>query len=65
MNKNDLVVLERFYNECLKFWEREGVENPKAQALEDVKRITTNPFVPRNAPALDTATKEYFIKTKE
>lgn len=65
MNKEDLKVLRAFYDSCLNFWKREGAYNPKEKAIEDVKRITTNPFIARNSPLLDVATKEQFIKNLE
>lgn len=65
MNKNDLKVLRAFYDSCLGFWKREGVYNPKEKAIEDVKRITTNPFIARNSPLIDVETKEQFIKILE
>lgn len=71
MKKSDLVVLEQFYADCVKFWERElGVEcdtckDVYIKALEDVKEVTTNPFIPFNSPKLDASTKEYFVKRCE
>lgn len=63
MNQFEFDVLDRFYKECLAFWKREGSENPEYMAIKDLREITTNPFLPKNAPLLDPATKEEFIKT--
>ena len=60
---NDFEVLERFYKNCLEFWEREGVDNAKEMAIKDVERITTNPFIPKNAPNIDEIEKQEFIKS--
>ena len=66
-----MVILEQFHADCVRFWERElKVEADTCRdvyinALEDVKRITTNPFIPFNSPKLDVATKEYFVKRCE
>ena len=71
MKKNDLVVLEKFHEDCVRFWERElkvnrdTCRNVYMNALDDVRRITTNPFIPFNSPKLDIATKEYFMKRCE
>lgn len=71
MKKSDLIVLEKFHADCVRFWERElKVEVDTCRevylnALDDVKSITTNPFIPFNSPKLDVATKEYFVKRCE
>lgn len=69
--RNDLIILENFYKECLRFWERElkvsadEDKTPAIKALEDVRRITTNPNIPYNSPKLDVDTKEYFVRRCE
>lgn len=67
LNQHDTqLVMENFFRDCLNFWrrntndEREAFEN----ALNDVRRITTNPFSPRG-DKLDVETKEKFIKYRE
>lgn len=71
MNTNDLVTLENFYRDCVRFWERELKTSAdldkqvSIMALEDVRRITTNPYVAYNSPKIDQDTKEYFIKRCE
>lgn len=62
--EKQITILEEFYQSCLRFWERENVENPKMNALEDVYRITTNPFQPYNAEPLDEGIKHHFILSK-
>lgn len=65
MNYNDTIkTLTTAYAECLKFWERENVPNPKHEALNDIKRMTTNPFTPHGEP-LDEKAKSDFIKSAE
>ena len=60
------LVMENFFRDCLNFWrrstndEREAFEN----ALNDTKRITTDPFSPCGKK-LDLDTKEKFIKYRE
>ena len=57
------LVMEHFFRDCQNFWrrtindEREVFEN----ALNDTRRITTNPFSPCG-DKLDMETKEAFIR---
>ena len=62
-------ILERFFNDCYKFWLRQGSGHGNKHrafelALEDVKAIHRNPFVPRG-DELDTETKTNFIMYRE
>jgi len=43
-------MIEQFYEECLRFWTREDVENPKEMALNDVRNLKHDPFSPSGAP---------------
>lgn len=63
MNYSDTInTLKVAYAECLKFWERENVPNPKQEALNDIERMTTNPFKPQGEP-LNKQAKSDFIKS--
>lgn len=59
-----IETLKTAYADCLKFWERENVENPKQEALNDIKRMATDPFSPHGEP-LDQKAKSDFIKSAE
>lgn len=56
-------MLEQFYEECLKFWQREGVENPEELALKDVSKLKTNPFSP-NGEAIDAQDVATFVQNR-
>lgn len=65
MNKTQ-TILERFFNDCLCFWRRSGSDERQAfeYALDDVKGLKRDPFVPAGEP-LDIETKENFIRYRE
>ena len=60
------LALEQFFKDCERFWKRIGADEREAfeSAIEDVKRITTNPFSPRG-DKLDPEAKAEFIKYRE
>lgn len=67
LNEHDTrLVMENFFRDCLNFWrrstndEREAFEN----ALNDIRRITTDPFSPCG-DKLDVEAKNQFIKYRE
>lgn len=64
--KETELAMERFFNDSLNFWKRIGFDERQAfeAALEDTKKITTNPFSPRG-DKLDEETKINFIKYRE
>ena len=64
--KETEIAMERFFNDCLKFWKNVGLDDRQAfeAALEDTKRTTTNPFSPRG-DKLDNETKLKFIHYRE
>ena len=64
--KETELAMERFFNDCVNFWNRILHDERKAfeAALEDTKKITTNPFSPRG-DKLDPETKLNFIKYRE
>lgn len=62
-------ILERFFDDCLRFWMHQGSDHGHKQkafklALEDVKSIHRNPFVPCG-DELDAETKANFIMYRE
>lgn len=66
-SKETYVVLEKFFNDCLRFWRgHHGFDERKAFefALDDVKGLRHDPFVPCGKE-LDVETKEKFIKYRE
>lgn len=56
-------VLLPFYEDCVKFWVREGKTQSAAiqMALQDIENISTNPFEP-NGDWLNQEAKQYFIE---
>lgn len=56
-------MLEQFYEECLRFWKREGVENPEEMALNDVKNLKHNSFSPQG-DVLHASELARFIENK-
>ena len=60
------AILERFFNDCLCFWKRTGSDERQAfeYALDDVKTLKHDPFVPAG-DLLDPVAKEKFIKYRE
>lgn len=64
INQAHLHILESFYSDCLTFWRSQSVDYPEANVLEDIKRLTTNPYIAYHSHKLDAYTKEYFIKSK-
>lgn len=55
-------VLKAFYISCRAFWLREckNTRGAHKKAMEDVERLTTNPFDPNGLP-LDVNAKAEFI----
>lgn len=67
LNKQETqLALEQFFKDCENFWKRIGADEREAfeSAVEDVKRITTDPFSPRG-DKLDPEAKAEFIKYRE
>ena len=60
------LALERFFKECEDFWRRTGMDEREAfeSALDDTKRVRTDPFSPRG-DKLDPEAKAEFIKYRE
>lgn len=60
------LVMENFFRDCLNFWRRNANDEREAfdKALNDVRRITTDPFSP-HGDKLDAETKEKFIRYRE
>ena len=54
-------ILKRFYEDCLKFWKRENVENTAEYVLKDLSRISTDPFSP-NGEKLDKQAISDFVE---
>ena len=59
-------VLEMFFNDCLRFWTREGYDERAAfeMALDDVRAVKNDPFVPRGKK-VDEDAKQKFIQYRE
>jgi hypothetical protein len=64
--KETELAMERFFNDSVAFWMRilHDERNAFEAALEDTKKITTNPFSPRG-DKLDEETKIKFIHYRE
>lgn len=60
------IVLEKFFKDCENFWKRTGMDEREAfeSALDDTKRVSTDPFSPRG-DKLDPEIKVEFIKYRE
>ena len=60
------LAMERFFRDCQNFWKRTSNDEREVfeKALDDTRRITTDPFSPRG-DKLDEETKEKFIKYRE
>lgn len=56
-------VLEKFYEDCVKFWERENHEYPKVQALVEVSNLKYNPFSPLGREINGFAKVDFIRKT--
>ena len=56
------LVLEKFFKDCTNFWDRQGYDERESfiKAIEDVERITTDPFSPCGKK-LNMKTKEKFL----
>lgn len=53
-------ILESFYEDCVRYWERQNSKHPKLNALQDVYNVKHNPFSP--VPEwIDTNAKVDFI----
>lgn len=69
MNREQLVILEKFHAACVRFWKEFMGEyyepEPYLKALEDVRNCKTNPYKAHEAESLDPRTREYFIKRCE
>lgn len=59
-------VLLPFYEDCVKFWLREGKVKPVAveMALKDIESLNTNPFEP-NGDWLNQEAKQAFMEYME
>ena len=60
------IVLERFFNDCLKFWTRQGYDEREAfeKSLADIKAIKNDPFYPRGR-VINEEAKFDFIRYRE
>jgi hypothetical protein len=60
------LVMENFFRDCQSFWRRNTNDEREAfeKALNDMRRITTDPFSPCG-DMLDVETKKQFIKYRE
>lgn len=59
--KTTQELVEKFYFDCLEFWQRENVEDAKGLAIKDCENITRNPFSP-NGELLDAEAKAEVIE---
>ncbi len=61
-------VLETFFKECLRFWERElkvssdDSQEPYKNAIRDIPQ--NDPYTPFNAPVFDPDIRDSFIKSR-
>ena len=67
LNQHDTqLVMEKFFRDCQNFWRRTINDEREVfeRALNDTRRITTDPFSPRG-DKLDEETKKAFIRYRE
>ena len=67
LNQHDTqLAMEKFFRDCQNFWRRTINDEREVfeKALDDTRRITTDPFSPRG-DKLDVETKNAFIKYRE
>lgn len=59
------LILERFFNDSLKFWKRMVPDEREAyaNAIDDIKVVKRDPFSP-SGDLLNEETKEKFIRYK-
>lgn len=64
--KETEVVLEKFFNECFRYWKMQGCDDRVSfeSALDDVKRVKSNPYVPTREP-IDLGVKAKFVHYRE
>ena len=64
--KETEIVLEKFFNECLRYWTMQGFNAREAfeNALDDVRNVKSNPYVPTKSP-IDLGVKAKFIHYRE
>jgi hypothetical protein len=60
------LIMEKFFNDCLSFWKREGHDSRDAfaKALNDVRSLERDPFSPCG-DKLDEEAKLNFIRYRE
>lgn len=60
------IVMEKFFNECVRFWKSTGLDDRNAfeYAIKDARNLKRNPYVP-SGDEIDLVTKEQFIKYRE
>ena len=67
MNEKHLIILEQFHRDCVYYWKsvlEDGERNSYIKALEDIKVLKHNPFVPCGEE-IDEETKNYFVERCE
>jgi len=64
--KETQVVMEKFFNECFRFWKSTGLDDRDAfiYATKDARNLKRDPYVP-TGDEIDLVTKEQFIKYRE
>lgn len=64
--KETLIVLEKYFDECIAFWKRRGFDDKKAfeLSISDIEVIRNDPFYPRGR-ALHPGAKYEFVHSKE
>ena len=53
-------ILEDFYADCVRFWEKQNPKMAKVNALQDILNVKHNPFSPK-PEWIDTNAKSDFI----
>lgn len=64
--KETLIVLEKYFDECIAFWERRGFDDKKVfdLSISDIEVIRNDPFSPR-VRVLHPGAKYEFVHSKK
>lgn len=65
-SKETLIVLEKYFDECIAFWKRRGFDDKKAfkLSISDIEVIRNDPFSPRGR-ILHPGAKYEFVHSKK
>lgn len=64
--KETELVIDKFFNECLRYWKMQLNDERKAYeyAIDDIERMKHDPYVPKG-DLIDVPTKEAYVKYRK